>query len=624
MVAAYLLKFCTAACGITLSLCASAPILAQVTVPQTDALPEPKSEPKSEPDEIDERIPYVINIKGLEKTDLVGKFKAVSLLQAGQRNKADSRGRLNRRLAEDSVTLTKLLRAEGYYSADFETRVAPAPGPKGSVVVLLNITRGPRFKFGSITLRSFEDGGAVERLRNVGLETGEPARAQAIVDGETELRVALPRAGYPFFDIKGRDVEIDYATNLVNVTFDVNSGSKATFGTIIFDTNDFVRDKHLARLARFKPGTNFNARDVDDFREALLATSLFGSLTLKPVVDKNNPTIANIEVSGTPAKFHTIAVSGGYGTSEGPKIEASWQHRNFFGAEERLTVLGRAGSLNQTLRADVQKSNFQQRDQNLVGRIIAARDDTDAFNSTRFEIGAGIERESQRLWQKRWVYALSAEAQIARVRETNAAAQTFYVLALPANIRYDGTSDLFDPKSGFRASATLIPELSVANSAHGYVVSDMQGSFYKSISSKFPVTFAARLRAGTIIGAALDNISANRRFFAGGGGSVRGFDFQGVGPRSLTNAPTGGRAIAEISLEARVKITETIGIVPFIDAGNVYQGLTPKFTDLRWGAGLGLRYYTSFAPIRFDIARALNRRSFDPQFAVYVSIGQSF
>jgi hypothetical protein len=326
MVSAYHWKFSSTVSGIAilLMLTFSTSIFAQIATPIAEAAPEP--------DEIDERIPYVINIKGLEKTDVAAKFKAVSLLQAGQRDKADSRGRLNRRLAEDSITLTKLLRAEGYYSADFETRVAPAPGPKGSVVVLLNVTRGPRFKFGNITLRNFEDPGAIERLRNIGLDTGEPARAQAIIDGETELRVALPRAGYPFFDIKGRDVEVDYATNAVNVAFDVNSGAKAKFGTIIFDTNEFVVDKHLARLARFKPGTNFNARDVDDFREALLATSLFGSLTVKPVPDSSDPTIANIEVSGTPAKFRTIAVSGGYGTSEGPKIEASWQHRNFLGA----------------------------------------------------------------------------------------------------------------------------------------------------------------------------------------------------------------------------------------------------------------------------------------------------
>jgi translocation and assembly module TamA len=578
-----------------------------------------------EADEIDERIPYVISIRGLEKTDLAGKFKAVSLLQAGQRDKADSRGRLNRRLAEDSVTLTKLLRAEGYYAADFGTRVAPAPGPKGSVVVALDVKRGPRFKFGTIRLKNFEDEGALERLRNIGLNTDQPARAQTIIDAETELRIALPRAGYPFFEITGRDVAVDYATNTVNVIFDVNAGAKAKFGTLIFDTDAFVENRHLSRFARFKPGDNYNARDVDDFREALLATNLFGTLAVKPVPDKNDPTIANIEISGTPSKFRTFSANVGYGTREGPKVEASWQNRNLFGAEERFTILGRAGYLNQTIRADILKSNYQQRDQNLTGRLIASRDDTDAFKSTSFEIGIGIERESQRLWQKRWVYSVSAEAQIARVRQSNALnIRTFYVLALPGNVRYDATSDIFDPQSGYRISATLIPELSYAGSAQAYVVSDMQASAYWRVDAGLPITFAARIRAGTIIGAALDNISANRRFYSGGGGSVRGFDFQGVGPRDARNAPTGGRAISEVSLEARLKITETIGVVPFLDAGNVYQGLTPNFSNLRWGYGVGLRYYTSFAPVRVDIARALNRRPFDPKFTVYVSIGQSF
>ena len=87
----------------------------------------------------------------------------------------------------------------------------------------------------------------------------------------------------------------------------------------------------------------------------------------------------------------------------------------------------------------------------------------------------------------------------------------------------------------------------------------------------------------------------------------------------------GGRSLLEGSLEARIKITDTIGVVPFVDAGNAFLASYPDFKDqLQFSAGLGLRYYTAIGPIRLDVAAPLNKRPGDKPVAVYVSIGQSF
>ncbi|MEI6419109.1 MAG: BamA/TamA family outer membrane protein, partial [Sphingomonadales bacterium] len=111
------------------------------------------------------------------------------------------------------------------------------------------------------------------------------------------------------------------------------------------------------------------------------------------------------------------------------------------------------------------------------------------------------------------------------------------------------------------------------------------------------------------------------------GGSVRGYDFQGVGPRGLDGSPTGGNAITEASVEARYRFTafgNDLGLVAFMDAGQVYENSLPNFNGLRLGAGLGVRYYTSFGPVRVDIATPLKRRAGEPVVAFYVSIGQAF
>lgn len=72
-------------------------------------------------------------------------------------------------------------------------------------------------------------------------------------------------------------------------------------------------------------------------------------------------------------------------------------------------------------------------------------------------------------------------------------------------------------------------------------------------------------------------------------------------------------------------MTETIGIVPFIDAGAAYAETIPDFSEgIRVGAGLGLRYYTGLGPLRFDVTVPLTPRDEDPSVGFYVGLGQAF
>jgi translocation and assembly module TamA len=135
---------------------------------------------------------------------------------------------------------------------------------------------------------------------------------------------------------------------------------------------------------------------------------------------------------------------------------------------------------------------------------------------------------------------------------------------------------------------------------------------------------AGRLAGGSILGAPLALVPADRRFYAGGGGSVRGYAYQGIGPVDAAGIPTGGLSFAEASVELRVKISDKFGVVPFIDAGTVSAGTFPDFGATRFGAGIGIRYLTPLGPLRVDVGLPLNRRPSDPSFGVYAGIGQAF
>src|SRR3546814_14888612 len=104
---------------------------------------------------------------------------------------------------------------------------------------------------------------------------------------------------------------------------------------------------------------------------------------------------------------------------------------------------------------------------------------------------------------------------------------------------------------------------------------------------------AGRLRFGQISGAPLFNIAPSRRFYAGGGGSVRGYGYQAIVPKDLNNDPTGGRSLTESAIEARIRVGN-FGVVPFTDAVPLYTRRLPRFSGFRYGAGLRPTSYSSF------------------------------
>src|SRR3546814_2403795 len=76
--------------------------------------------------------------------------------------------------------------------------------------------------------------------------------------------------------------------------------------------------------------------------------------------------------------------------------------------------------------------------------------------------------------------------------------------------------------------------------------------FYRPVNDR--IVLAARARFGTILGSMVDRIAPSRRFYAGGGASVRGYGYQAIGPRyGPGDDPVGGKSLAEFSLESRIR-----------------------------------------------------------------------
>jgi translocation and assembly module TamA len=592
--------------------------------PQTAASPANAENANGEDEDT---LRYSIAIVGLEpplRAAIAPRFDALSTLRANIKAPANA-AQINRRAADDAELLTNLLKNSGYYDAEVETEVIRETA--GTLAVSLRAESGPLYRFTEVIVSGLAESGAkAAELRNAfGINARDTVDGDAVVAGRLALIDRLKQNGAPFASIGEPQIIVDHETQSATLSLDISGVTEQKIGEFKVIGNRAPFDaRHVARIARFKTGEVYDQAKADDLKRALIATGLASTVTVS-AVPSQRPDIADIAVSLEPAPVRTIAGELGYGTGEGVGATGSFTHRNLIRPEGAVTLRGLLGTREQALGVILRQGNFRTRDQVLNARIGATRSNFDAFKASTFEIAAGIERQSNILWQKKWTWSAGVELVTSDERDIvgagTARRRTFFVGALPLSLNYDGSNDLLDPTRGVRLGVRSSPELSFQNGTFAYVRSQLDGSFYLPASKK--VTIAGRSRIGTISGAKSSAIAPSRRFYAGGGGSVRGYGFQQIGPRDIANDPDGGRSLAEFALEARIRFGP-FGVVPFVDAGNIYGRALPDFSGLRYGAGLGLRYHSNFGPIRIDLGTPINRQRGDGRITVFVSLGQAF
>jgi translocation and assembly module TamA len=196
-------------------------------------------------------------------------------------------------------------------------------------------------------------------------------------------------------------------------------------------------------------------------------------------------------------------------------------------------------------------------------------------------------------------------------------------VGLPAFIRRDTSDDLLNPKTGGRSSLLVTPWTSIAGTDVTFVSARATHSLYRELDQNGRFVAAFYGAVGTILGPERETIPADKRLYAGGGGSVRGFGYQRIGPLAPNDRPLGGKSSLEFGVELRTMVTQSIGIVPFLEAGSVDESSVPK-GRMFFGTGIGLRYYTPVGPVRLDVGVPLNPRPSDDAFQLYISLGQAF
>lgn len=528
---------------------------------------------------------------------------------------------LRRRAQEDEKRLEEVLKSDAYYNGRVTTSVRQAQG--GDFEVVYFVSLGTRTMIERFDITYSDHAGGGDGRPSTGAELGlvpdRAATADRVIELTQKALTELHNNGYPETKLDRRRVVIDISSHQGRVTLYMTAGPRYVFGeTRIGNPEGRTDPAYVREISTMREGAIYDRSEVDRTVEALRGTGLFSGISITSA-DAQDGALPQ-QIALTERAPRTVRLGAKWSTSEGAGVRGSWEHRNLFGRAERLTLGLSIAQIEQSATVDFRKPNFLRSDQSLLASAEAVHEETEAFKENRVKAGLSLERSLNR-W---WTGSLGATFQITETEDSNGRI-TYQLIGIPALLRYDNTDDLLDPREGLRASLAATPYFGASDQrATTFTRLEAAGSTYFGFSDEF--VLALRGRYGLIATDDTTDVPGSTRFYAGGGGSVRGYGYQLAGPLDAQGDPVGGRSVLEASAEARYRFTETIGGVAFIDGGQAFSSLEPSFSDpLLWGAGLGIRYYTPIGPVRLDVATPLNRRkNIDDAFQIYVSLGQAF
>jgi len=556
---------------------------------------------------------YAATIEGAPK-DLKDKLALISELMKEIRDYPTAAA-LRRAARRDIEAFDEALRSAGYYDGKASFTLEEAPDGKTRTVVF-QIDTGKLFHIAEYEILYQDDAeGRPTSLDAAQLKPDGAADGAALRDMQEKFLRYLWNDGYPAAEIVTRRVIADFETGETNAVFVFKSGPKAQFGDLRITGAQKTKENFLQKMITWEPGDEYERKKVTAYYDRLNNTALFASIEIAPGdVDENGK--APILLDVTERKQRTIGAGLSYSTTEGPGARLFFEHRNFFGNGETFRAEASGSKIEQALDLSLTRP-LPRIGARAFATAALANETTDAFNARSLELQGGVSKK----WLKEKLETRGSLAlETANVRSDGIEERT-YLLSTPLAVVWNSEDSLLDAKKGVRASWTVTPYIG----SDTFTQSEIAVRSRVEFGSDHKVTLAARAAFAATFNQTLANLPLNKRYYAGGGGSVRGYGYQEAGPLDVDGDPIGGLSRIEGAFEARVMAVGNVQLAAFVDAGSVSPNEVPDFKEKFYvGYGGGVRYRTPIGPIRLDVAFPVAKRETDSGFQIYIGLGQSF
>ena len=543
---------------------------------------------------------------------------------------------LVKRCEKDMDVFQKVLASLGYFNAKVKFDVREETTP---LHVILQIETGPSYKVGKIKVRCQDNPSVCTILTQaiisdiIRVQSGDSINLEKISKGAERIKKHLQNMGYPFAEVGAPEGTVHPDHCILDVDYPLKTDSLARIESTEIQELKNLHEDFIVNRVRWKKGDVFNQEKLESTRRALLETGLLAGVTIS--VEKKGPPTplyqpVKMIVKTPEAATRAIGVGLKFSTSEKIGGKLFWHHNNIRGHGEHVGVSFRSSKRETKAKLAYDIPDFLQPLQLLRNEFVWLREKNRAYTGKSLNIGTRLQRPLADYFET----SLGVAAEEGRItRETQVYKTRLF--AFPGELKADFTDNLLDPTRGLKANAKITPYFGQVGRTKGMVIglASLSGylPFFINEVNESRLVLASFIKGGSIFNQNLNSIPPNKRFYAGGGGSVRGYGYQLLGPLDSQSTPEGGKSLAEMGTEIRVRMTETTGVVMFLEGGSVTKGRKPEFIKKTlWGYGAGFRYYSPLGPVRIDIAFPCKRRhdtngkSLDSAFQLYLSIGQAF
>lgn len=427
-------------------------------------------------------------------------------------------------------------------------------------------------------------------LAKTTLKPGSPLIHSQYEQLKKQLSSLAVERGYYQAKLTLHRVEVNLTEYSATVMLHFDSGPRFNIGEITFAPNPFD-DDYLKSYASFSSGDPVQNSSLIDLQSALIDSDYFQRVEVRPLWNQMSDTEVPVFVDLEANKRTKYHAGLGYGTDTGARTKLGMTKRwvNHQGHQFNTQLL--ASEIITNLSAEYSIPGENPREDRYAILFNLKDENSDSIETRSYSIGISKQQQRGRWQQVIGLNYQQEESTFSGVTDTS------YFLIPQITYSTISTRDRLRIKNGYSLSTQLRGSSQTLLSTEDFVQLRLNAKGIYSLSNN--VRLLGRTEAGTTWVDDFDLLPASLRFFAGGDNSVRGYDYQSLGPRNASNDVIGGRNLVVGSAEIEYRFKENWGIAAFIDSGNAFDDVD---VSLHTGIGIGLRWFSPVGPVRFDLA----------------------
>ena len=445
-----------------------------------------------------------------------------------------------------------------------------------------------------LTGKGKDDEAFLKAIENFPLREGEQLNHSVYEAGKLTIENLAAERGY--FDAVWslHTIQVDVEKNSARIQLHYDTGPRYEFGEITIPETVITRDV-LEKMIPFKTGDPYDSRLLISLSQKLKDSDYFNDVVINPQLDALRNKQVPIDIKLTAKPRNSFRVGAGFGTDTGPRLVGAWDSHYFNNRGHRIETDLRLATVLSSLSGSYRIPYFLNRDAELAITSLISHEDTDARRSDDFK--AGLQHLKKRWgWNENVGLTYQFEDfDIAGKTETSQ-------LLMPSLGYWKSVSD--DPiytREGYRLSGDIRGAAEGVISSVSFAQLLLRGKYITSIGDRGRFITRGALGATTV--SDFNAFPASLRFFAGGDNSIRGFDYEELGPRDNNGQVIGGRYLAVGSLEYEHRILEKWSGAVFTDFGNAFNHFSDRF---EYSVGTGVRWHSPIGLIRVDVAAGIS------------------